>query len=69
MSPFRVEVPAADLGELADRLRRTRWPERETVPDWSQGVPLDHLRDVCATALEQPELLVADLRAFFRLVR
>jgi epoxide hydrolase len=48
MRPFRVEVPDAELAELADRLRRTRWPERETVPDWSQGVPLAYLQDVCA---------------------
>ena len=25
----------------------TRWPERETVNDWSQGVPLDYLQDLC----------------------
>ena len=26
---------------------RTRWPERETVDDWSQGIPLDYVREVC----------------------
>lgn len=48
MIPFRVEVPEADLTDLRDRLRWTRWPERETVTDWSQGVPLDYLRELCA---------------------
>jgi pimeloyl-ACP methyl ester carboxylesterase len=45
--PYRVEIPAADLDDLRDRLRRTRWAERETVDDWSQGIPLDYLRELC----------------------
>ena len=45
--PFRVEVPEADLVDLRERLRRTRWPEAETVDDWSQGVPLAYLTDLC----------------------
>jgi pimeloyl-ACP methyl ester carboxylesterase len=36
------------LADLRARLLATRWPERETVPDWSQGVPLDYVREVCA---------------------
>jgi hypothetical protein len=48
LTPFRIEIPEAELHELRDRLRRTRWPERETVEDWSQGVPLAYLRDLCA---------------------
>jgi epoxide hydrolase len=46
--PFRVEVPQADLDDLRERLRRTRWPEPATAPGWAQGVPLEHLRDLCA---------------------
>jgi pimeloyl-ACP methyl ester carboxylesterase len=38
--PFTVETPEADLEDLRARLRATRWPERETVEDDSQGVPL-----------------------------
>jgi pimeloyl-ACP methyl ester carboxylesterase len=38
--PFRVNVPEADLTELRRRINATRWPERETVVDASQGVPL-----------------------------
>src|ERR1700754_1929334 len=45
--PFRIEVPEAELADLRDRLRRTRWPDRETVGDWSQGVPLEYVQDVC----------------------
>ncbi|WP_086781650.1 epoxide hydrolase family protein [Crossiella equi] len=45
--PFRINVPDAELAELTDRLRRTRWPDAEPVEDWSQGVPLGYLRELC----------------------
>jgi pimeloyl-ACP methyl ester carboxylesterase len=45
--PFTVEFTPAAIADLRDRLARTRWPERETVTDWSQGVPLAYLREVC----------------------
>jgi epoxide hydrolase len=48
VEPFRVEVPEAELDDLRERLRRTRWPEPETVDDWSQGVPLAYLQELCA---------------------
>src|SRR5215467_11217220 len=38
--PFHVNVPEAELTELRRRINATRWPERETVTDQSQGVPL-----------------------------
>ena len=44
--PFRIEIPEAELADLRRRLRQTRWPEREPVADWSQGVPLDYLREL-----------------------
>jgi pimeloyl-ACP methyl ester carboxylesterase len=47
ITPFRIDIPEADLKDLRDRLRRTRWPEAETVNDWSQGVPLNYLRELC----------------------
>ncbi|MFY0578628.1 epoxide hydrolase family protein [Cystobacter fuscus] len=40
VTPFRVSIPQAALNDLKRRLAATRWPERETVNDWSQGVPL-----------------------------
>jgi len=39
--PFSVSVPEAELTELRRRVKATRLPERETVSDFSQGVPLD----------------------------
>jgi pimeloyl-ACP methyl ester carboxylesterase len=38
--PFRVNVPEAELRDLRRRINATRWPDRETVTDDSQGVPL-----------------------------
>src|SRR4029434_4086054 len=38
--PFRINVPDAELTELRRRIKATRWPERETVTDASQGVQL-----------------------------
>ena len=38
--PFKVSFPEEDLVELRRRIQATRWPERETVDDDSQGVPL-----------------------------
>jgi pimeloyl-ACP methyl ester carboxylesterase len=38
--PFRVNVPEAELAEMRRRINATRWPERETVSDASQGVRL-----------------------------
>src|ERR687887_258350 len=45
---FKVDVAEGDLDDLRERLQRTRWPERESVADWSQGVPLGYLRELCA---------------------
>jgi epoxide hydrolase len=47
VTPFRIEIPDAGLEDLRHRLRRTRWPEPETVDDWSQGIPLAYIRDLC----------------------
>ena len=44
--PFTVAIPDAEIDDLRQRLAHTRWPARETVPDWSQGVRLEN-----ATAL------------------
>jgi len=42
--PFHVNVPESELTELRRRITATRWPERETVPDQSQGVQLDTMQ-------------------------
>src|SRR3984957_1601573 len=38
--PFRDNVPEAELAELRRRIKATKWPDRETVTDASQGVQL-----------------------------
>src|ERR1044071_9552651 len=38
--PFQVDFPEEELTDLRRRINATRWPERETVDDQSQGVPL-----------------------------
>jgi pimeloyl-ACP methyl ester carboxylesterase len=38
--PFHVDVPQEELDDLRGRIGATNWPEKETVPDQSQGVPL-----------------------------
>ena len=40
LSPFTVHVPQRALDDLKKRLANTRWPNKEPVTDWSQGVPL-----------------------------
>jgi len=47
ITPFRIEIPEADLDDLQRRLRQTRWPEAEAVDDWSQGTPLAYARALC----------------------
>ncbi|WP_141454856.1 epoxide hydrolase [Pseudoxanthomonas sp. z9] len=42
--PFRAQVSEQDLADLRRRVRATRWPDRETVADTSQGLPLATLR-------------------------
>jgi pimeloyl-ACP methyl ester carboxylesterase len=44
---FRVEVGEDQLTQLKDRLRATRWPDPETVGDWSQGAPLAYVNELC----------------------
>ncbi|MGN6174894.1 MAG: epoxide hydrolase family protein [Streptosporangiaceae bacterium] len=44
--PFHVEFPEAELTELRRRIDATRWPERETVTDDSQGVRLAMMQDL-----------------------
>ena len=42
--PFTIEIPEADLEDLRARIAATRWPEKETVEDGSQGVQLAMLQ-------------------------
>jgi pimeloyl-ACP methyl ester carboxylesterase len=44
--PFRINVPEEALVDLRRRLAATRWPEKETVDDDSQGVPLATIQEL-----------------------
>jgi pimeloyl-ACP methyl ester carboxylesterase len=46
IKPFTVAVPDVELQALRQRLQQTRWPDRETVQGWEQGVPLAYAREL-----------------------
>jgi epoxide hydrolase len=48
IEPFELRVSDAQLIDLRRRLDAIRWPDRETVTDWSQGVPLAYLQELVA---------------------
>jgi len=41
---FTVAFSDSEIEDLKQRLARTRWPNPETVSDWSQGVRLENAR-------------------------
>ncbi len=45
---FTIAIPQGDLDDLHARLMRARLPEKETVEDWSQGIPLGFVRALLA---------------------
>ena len=51
VTPFRVEIVDDQLDDLRRRLGSARWPEPAPVTDWSQGVPVEWLRDLCGYEL------------------
>lgn len=46
--PFIIDIAQGQLDDLKARLALTRWPEKETVNDWDQGVPLAYARELAA---------------------
>ena len=44
--PFKVQVPQAALDDLRRRINATRWPDKETVADQSQGAQLAKLQEL-----------------------
>ena len=44
--PFTVSIPDSEIDDLKQRLARTRWPDPETVGDWSQGVRVENARSL-----------------------
>ncbi|WP_131732380.1 epoxide hydrolase family protein [Actinomadura formosensis] len=48
IAPFRLDVPQADLDDLAARLDRTRWPDEPPGAGWDYGIPLARVRELAA---------------------
>ena len=44
---FQLEVTDTVLDDLKKRLSMTRWPNKETPEDWSQGIPLGYMQELC----------------------
>lgn len=44
--PFHVNIPQAEVDDLHQRIASTRWPEKETVTDRSQGVSLEQMQGI-----------------------
>ncbi len=45
--PFTIHIADEEIEDLRRRLRATRWPNEEPVDDWSQGIPLSYVKEVC----------------------
>jgi epoxide hydrolase len=60
--PFQISIPETAAADVRDRLRRTRWPEPETVGDWSQGTRLTYMRELCRYWLEEYDWHAAEAR-------
>jgi Epoxide hydrolase N terminus len=43
---FHVDIPQEALDDLRRRIAATNWPEKETVADQSQGVPLEMIQNL-----------------------
>ena len=48
IQPITLAIPDSQLADLNTRIDLTRWPEKETVEDWSQGTPLADLQELVA---------------------
>jgi pimeloyl-ACP methyl ester carboxylesterase len=57
-----VSIPEASLEALRTRIAATRWQERETVGDWSQGPPLAAMRDLLAFWRDSYDWRMAEAR-------
>ena len=46
IQPFQIDIPERTLDDMRRRIVGTQWPERETVTDTSQGVPLATMQEL-----------------------
>jgi pimeloyl-ACP methyl ester carboxylesterase len=64
-SPFQVHIDDDAVDDLRRRLRSTRWPEAETVDDWSQGIPLAYVQELATWWADEYDMgLAARVNAF-----
>src|ERR1700739_308698 len=59
VADFKLSIPAGAIDDLKTRLAMTRWPDKETVNDWSGGVPLEKMKalaDYCGSAYDMHRL-------------
>jgi len=62
LEPFRIDVPDDVLADLAERLRRTRFPNEIPGIGWEQGVALDYLREIVRYWLDTYDWRVHEAR-------
>jgi len=43
---YRIQTTERELEDLKTRLALTRWPDKETPDDWSQGIPLSYMKEI-----------------------
>jgi pimeloyl-ACP methyl ester carboxylesterase len=48
ITPFRIEIPDAELADLKSRLAATRWPDQLPSEPWARGVPVAYLKELAA---------------------
>jgi pimeloyl-ACP methyl ester carboxylesterase len=60
--PFRIEFPQEALDDLHRRIGATRWPERETVTDDTQGVPLTMMQELAHYWVEKHDWRTAEAK-------
>src|ERR1700743_2120063 len=53
---FELDIPADQVADLQERLRRVRLPEPEPVDDWSQGIPAATVAELCRSWLEDHDV-------------
>jgi pimeloyl-ACP methyl ester carboxylesterase len=46
ITPFRIDIPDADITDLHERLARTRWPDELPGVGWAYGIPLGYVREL-----------------------
>ena len=46
ITPLTIDIPEEQIADLHSRIRNTRWPEKESVDDWTQGIPLSYTKEL-----------------------